>query len=222
MKDSEISRMSHVLRGRLQTALLNLQCVAVQHQADAATQELVGAVRQELLDESRLLVAAFEVLSLDIARLERVNLEFLVRQTLRVHRFRDVIVADVDWPEVIGDIRLLSLAIAHLVRNACEATPPGGRFPEIAAAVRPEERVAVLVRDWGCGFDPGGRAFSSKRSSHVATGLLTAQRIARVHGGRLSFHSSQHGTQARLTLPARPFRFTARAVRRAPRIARRA
>jgi two-component system, NtrC family, sensor histidine kinase HydH len=221
MKDSEIARMSHVLRGRLQNALLNLQCVAVQHQGDAATQELVGVVRQEILDESRLLVAAFEVLSMDIARLQRVNLGSLVRQTLRVHRLRHVIVADLDWPEIMGDIQLLSLAVAHLVRNACEATPPGGRLPEIAAAVRSKERIDVLVRDWGRGFDPHSRAFSSKRPSHVATGLLTAQRIARLHGGRLSFQSSHHGTQVRLALPARPFLFTVRAGRRAPRIASR-
>jgi len=222
MKDSEIIGMSHVLRARLQSALLNLQCVAVQHQGDAATQELVGVVRQELLDESRLLVAAFEVLSVDIARVEPINLEFLVRRTLRLNRLRHVIVADIDWPEIIGDVRLLSLAIAHLVRNACEATPPGGRLPEIAAAVRPKQRIDVLVRDWGGGFDPRSRAFSSKRSSHVATGLLTAQRIARLHGGRLSFRSSQHGTQARLALPARPFPFTLRAGRRAPRTLTRA
>ena len=222
MKDSEIARMSHLLRGRLQTALLNLQCVAVQHQGDAATQELVGVVRQELLDESRLLVAAFEVLSLDIARLERVNLGFLVRQTLRVHRLRHVIVADVDWPEIIGDFELLSLAVAHLVRNAHEATPRGGRAPEIAATVRSKQWIDVLVRDWGCGFDPRSRVFSSKRPSHVATGLLTAQRIARLHGGRLSFQSSHHGTQARLVLPARRSLFTVRAGRRAPRTASRA
>jgi len=218
MKDSEIARMSHVLRGRLQTALLNLQCVAVQHQGDTTTQELVGAVRQELLDESRLLVAAFEVLSLDIARLERVNLGFLVRQTLRVHRLRHVIVADLNWPEVMCDTRLLSRAVAHLVRNACEATPPDGRPPEIAAAVQPKKWIDVLVRDWGRGFNPRSRAFSSRRPSHVATGLLTAQRIARLHGGRLSLQSSRHGTQARLSLPTHLF--TSRAGRHAPRIVR--
>jgi|SRR5215470_17641139 len=219
MKGSEIARMSHVLRGRLQNALLNLQCIALQHQADAATQELVGVIRHELLDESRLLAVAFDVLSLDIARLQSVNLGVLVRRTLRVHQLRPVVVADDDWPEVMGDSRLLSLAIAHLIRNACEATPAGGRPPEITGAMRPKQWIDVLVRDWGSGFAPSrGRAFSSTHPNRVARGLLIVQRVARLHGGNLLLRSSGHGTQARLSLPARLF--TSRADRSIRRIAR--
>jgi two-component system, NtrC family, sensor histidine kinase HydH len=221
MKGSEIARMSHVLRGRLQNALLNLQCIALQHQADAATQELVGVVRHELLDESRLLAAAFDVLSLDIARLQSVNLGVLVRRTLRMHELRHVIIAEGAWPEVIGDARLLSLAIAHLIRNACEATPVGGRPPEIAGAMRPKQWIDLLVRDWGSGFAPSrGRAFSSTRPNRIARGLLIVQRVARLHGGCLALTSSDHGTQARLSLPTRLFTSrTGRSIRRIARTA---
>lgn len=208
-RESEISRMSHALRGGLQSALLNLQCLAVHHQADAASQQLLDVIRQELLHESRLLVAAFDVLSLDIAGVAKINLGSLVRRTLGVPDLRRAVVADVAWPDVVGDTRLLSLAIGHLARNACEATPARQRPPEIAPAVRRDGRIEIVVRDWGPGFGAvtaPGRAFSSTRPNHLATGLLTVERVARLHGGRLSFKSSDRGTEARLSLPAHPHR----------------
>ena len=222
MKGSEIARMSHMLRGRLQSAPLNLQCAAVQHQGDAATQELVGVVRQELLDESRMLVAAFEVLSRDIARLQRVNLGFLVRQALRVYRRRHVIVADLDWPEVTGDIQLLSLAVAHLVWNACEATPAGwssSRDRDCGSAQGTDRRARPRL---GSRIRPAQSSLQFQAPEPRRDGTLdgAADRpAARRSSVVQSFH---HGTQVRLALPARPFLFTLRAGRRAPRSASRA
>ncbi len=52
--------------------------------------------------------------------------------------------------------------------------------------VRADGGVDVVVRDWGGGLGalkPPVRAFSSARPDHIATGVLSAERIARLHAG---------------------------------------
>jgi signal transduction histidine kinase len=205
MNEGEIHRMSHALQGSLQSALLNLQSLALTLDADAESRDLIEVVQDELLRGARLLVATFEVLSLEIGGVATVNLGTLVRRALSAHGIRRVAVANGAWPDVIGDERLLSLAIAHLARNAREATPMRRRVPEITPAAGARGGVDLVVRDWGRGFGavkPPGRAFTSTRPNHVATGLLAIERIARLHGGSFSFTSSTRGTTVRLSLPA--------------------
>ena len=208
MREREIDRMAHVLQSSLQSALLNLQCLAETPATAAAPQEreLIELIRDELMRGSRLLVAAFDVLSLEINQVTTINLGTLVRRALAAHDIHPVVVAKGAWPIVIVDPRLLSLAIAHLARNAREATSTRRRAPEIAPEVRADGGVDVVVRDWGVGLGtlkPPGRAFSSTRPDHVATGLLRVERIARLHGGALSITSSRRGTRARLSLAAK-------------------
>jgi signal transduction histidine kinase len=215
MREREIDRMSHVLQSSLQSALLNLQCLAETPAAAAVLQEreLIELIRDELMRGSRLLVAAFDVLSLEINEVTPINLGTLVRRALEAHGIHPVVVAKGAWPIVIVDPRLLSLAIAHLARNAREATPTRRRPPEIAPEVRADGGVDVIVRDWGGGLGalkPPGRAFSSTRPDHVATGLLSVERIARLHGGALSMRSSRRGTRARLSLAAKSSAVAAR------------
>jgi signal transduction histidine kinase len=204
--ESEIARMSHVLRGSLQTTLLNVQSLAVTLD-DAETQESIRIVREELLRAGQMLLAAFEVCSLELGEVTRTNLKTLVTRALHEGDVEGVVVSPGPWPDVVGDVRLLGLAIAELARNARAATPPGKRPPEIHAASTRGGRIVALVRDWGRGFgsvEPPGRAFSSSRPGHTATGLLTVERIARLHRGSLSFETSSRGTTVSLALPLPP------------------
>ena len=207
MRGSEIDRISHVLAGSLQGALLNVQALAVTLERDAVVQESMARVREDLLHGARMLQAAFEILSLEMRTITTVDLRGLVTRTLDAHGLPHIVAAAGTWPEVTGDESLLGLAIAHLARNASTATPRGTRVPEIRAVVsRRRGDVDVIVRDWGSGFgavNPRGRAFTSRRPDHVATGLLAVARIARLHGGRLSFARSNGRTEVRLSLPGR-------------------
>jgi len=212
--DSEIARMSHVLRGSLQTTLLNVQSLAVTLGGAAEAQDSIRIIREELLGAGRMLLAAFEVCSLELGDVSRANLGTLVTRALQEGDVEGVVISPGPWPDVVGDVRLLGVAIAHLARNARAATPPGKRPPEIHAASTRSGRTAVVVRDWGRGFgaaEPPGRAFSSSRPGHAATGLLAVERIARLHRGSLSFETSSRGTTVSLTLPAPPRTRAARA-----------
>jgi signal transduction histidine kinase len=204
--ESEIARMSHVLRGSLQTTLLNVQSLAVTLDGDAETQASIRLIREELLRAGQMLLAAFEVCSLELGDITRTNLKTLVTRALHEGDVEGVVVSPGPWPDVVGDVRLLGLAIAELARNARAATPLGQRPPEIHAASTRGGRIVALVRDWGRGFgsEPPGRAFGSSRPGHTATGLLAVERIARLHRGSLSFETSSRGTTVSLALPAPP------------------
>ncbi|HET6373190.1 MAG TPA: hypothetical protein VFG76_07775, partial [Candidatus Polarisedimenticolia bacterium] len=115
MRMSEIDRMSHVLQGCLQSALLNLQSLAEDAGAEGSSRdrEPIELIRDQLLRSSRLLAAAFEVLSLEISDVARVDLGRLVRGALDAHGIEGVAVATHAWPHVVVDRNLLPLAVAH-------------------------------------------------------------------------------------------------------------
>src|SRR5256885_5545482 len=109
--ESEIARMSHVLRGSLQTSLLNVQSLAVTVARDAEAQESIRIIREELLRAGRMLLAAFEVYSLELGDVTRTNLKTLVTRALDQDGVDGVVLFEDPWPAVGGDVRLLGLAI---------------------------------------------------------------------------------------------------------------
>jgi signal transduction histidine kinase len=162
----------------------------------------VSAIQQELSRLTRMLPAAFDVLSLERGQAARVSLRALVDRALVEHRLTAVQVQDGAWPEVDGDADRLVLAIAHLVRNALAASRAAGRThqpPRVAVDTGEPGHVTLVVRDWGAGFkntNPRGLV------RLAGVGLLMVERVARLHGGRVSFASPGDGAEVRLTLPA--------------------
>jgi signal transduction histidine kinase len=162
----------------------------------------VATIQGELARLGRMLPAAFEVLSLERGPLARVSLRALVDRALVEHRLPAIQVQNGPWPEVDGDADLLTLAIGHLVRNAVAATRAAGsngRPPEVAVDSGEPGSVSLIVRDWGAGL-PSTNPKVLIRLAGV--GLLTVERVARLHGGRVSFASPGQGAEVRLTLPA--------------------
>src|SRR2546425_663541 len=97
--ESEIARMSHVLRGSLQTTLLNVQSLAVTAHEDAETRESVRIVREELLRAGRMLLVAFEVCSLELGDVTRTNLRTLVKRALHEDGIEGVVLSPAPWPD---------------------------------------------------------------------------------------------------------------------------
>jgi C4-dicarboxylate-specific signal transduction histidine kinase len=88
-----------------------------------------------------------------------------------------------------------------------EASADGRRSPRVSAAVEGRE-VQVRVQDWGPGLratDPKLviRPWHSSKPGHRGLGLVTAERVARLHGGALRFATSPDGALVTLVLPAR-------------------
>jgi signal transduction histidine kinase len=107
--------------------------------------------------------------------------------------------------EVVIDPEQLRQALDNLLRNAVEATPPGGT---VSLAGRVTSRELFLeVRDTGSGIarDDLPRIFdlyfTTKRDG-TGVGLAVTQQIVAAHGGRIDVDSSPgHGTLMRVVIP---------------------
>lgn len=113
-----------------------------------------------------------------------------------------------DLPLIQGDVSALSSALANVLRNALEASPPGGPV-EVRVRARDEgRRVEFCVLDFGPGialsdqpfvFEPG----FSRKPSGSGLGLSVARAVVLGHGGRLRLASAPGGpTKVTIELPA--------------------
>ncbi len=205
MTPPELESIDHVIRGSLNTALLNLQLVAPALGNDRDALALLEKARGELRRLAEVLIpAALDIVALEVRQLQRVPLRLLVQRALTRARLTGVTLHDGSWPSVIADPELLEIAVAHLARNAVAATAAGATSPEISTEAR-GDTVDVLVRDCGAGVAvPQGRGGHPVRAGHLG-GLVAVSRIARLHGGTVSVEPRPGGGSiARLSLPANP------------------
>jgi signal transduction histidine kinase len=202
----DLARLLHDLRGPLNSLTMHTEVLARSAGADRMAEDSARTVRDQLGRLSAMLTDAFALAALELGRVEPVALGAVV-EAARAEAGGPVDVAPGDWPAVAGDAALLTLALGHLLRNAVEASGNGRRSPLVSAAVEGGE-VQVCVQDWGPGLratDPKLviRPWRSSKPGHQGLGLVTVERVARLHGGALRFATSPNGALVTLALPAR-------------------
>lgn len=197
----DLDRLLHDLRGPLNALTMHLEVLKRLSRGDPAALQSLEAIQQEALRLAMLLPAAFSVMALEPAPPTRLDLGVLVRRAVEAEGAGRVSVAEGPWPEILGDEHLLVPAVAHLVRNALTATEaagPGRRLPHVGFRPGEAGRVVLSVRDWGTGLrttNPRAliRLALSPKSGRPTLGLVTAERVARLHGGTLTFDSPPGG-----------------------------
>jgi signal transduction histidine kinase len=197
----DLDRLLHDLRGPLNALTMHLEVLKRLSHSDAATLQSLEAMQQEASRLALLLPAAFSVIALELASPTRLDLGVLARRVVEAEAAGRVSVAEGPWPAIIGDEHLLVPAVAHLVRNALAATEaagPGRRRPQVSFRTVQAGRVALVVRDWGPGLrttNPRAmiRLAVSPENGRPTLGLVTAERIARLHGGTLAFDNPPGG-----------------------------
>jgi signal transduction histidine kinase len=185
----DLERLLHDLRGPLNALTMHAEVLKRAVSDDPIAALSVRTVQHETERLADMLVAAMSV----------------VAHALAEHGVKDVTVTEGSWPDVAGDSRLLELAVAHLIANAVEATEAAGPEtprPEVSAEAR-EGMAWLVVRDHGIGLRSTNpkvliRLRGSKKVGHPGLGLVTVERIARLHGGSVRFESP--GTGARVLL----------------------
>ncbi|MBI3635726.1 MAG: response regulator [Candidatus Rokubacteria bacterium] len=123
-------------------------------------------------------------------------------------------------PPVAGDPNGLREALAHVIVNAAEATPVGGK---VTVAVRAENGDAtVVITDHGEGMSPDIQArafepFFTTRPQATGLGLCLTHAVVARHGGNIEIESEGgKGTTVTLRLPAQTAHRTRGAAAPAP------
>jgi signal transduction histidine kinase len=147
-------------------------------------------------------------------RLRRLDLGRLVRRVVsqfdlpgEENRVAVLIQAGVT---VRADGPLLRAAVADVVRNALDYSPP-----DAPVSVRVQDRsgwVRIAVRDRGPGvpaderptvFEPFVRGRGAPRRGGTGLGLFIARRVVEAHGGEIWLESDGHGTTVLIELPSK-------------------
>src|SRR6218665_2441567 len=151
---------------------------------------------------------------LAFAREQPVSREPVAAQEL-LHEARGLLTADAAARQVDGDVEadaavleadgsLLTAAVVNLVKNAVQASPPGGR---VQVTGRNGDRdYTIRVQDTGAGIPEAAREgifepFFTTREKGTGLGLPLSRKIARAHGGDLRLVPSPGCTTVDLTLP---------------------
>ena len=167
----------------------------------------VTAIVQSLLDKTRRPPLELTAVAPGAA-LER--LAELVRPTLVPARIELSVAVEPGLPCLAADPAQLEQALLHLVTNAIDAMPEGGRL-ELAAR-RDRKDVVLTVADTGAGIpaEDLARVFeplytTKPRGRGTGLGLPIVREIVAAHGGTVSLESQPgRGTTALVRVPAAP------------------
>ncbi len=156
-------------------------------------QAAVGMLEEEVIRLEDIVKDLLDVVRPLEVRPRPVQLGELVRRALgQLHgppdapTLRFVVDEEPETPSLEGDETLLQLAVTHLVRNAVQASPTGGR---VRMAVTPSEAgVSLVVEDEGPGIpdvDPRRifEPFFLTRANGRGLGLAIVRRVVLAHGG---------------------------------------
>ena len=203
---AELARILHDLRGPLNSAVMHLEILKRTVAGDATADETLRSVLQQLARLSDMLPAALGVAALEPEPARVHDLRALVERARDARGWTTVTLTEGPWPRVKGDAMLLVRAIGELMANAVEATPAGAPPPEVTATAADGEAV-LAVRDHGSGLRTTNpklliRLLHSTKPGHRGVGLVTVERVARLHGGTIEFDALGDGTRVRLRLPA--------------------
>ena len=207
--------VSHDLRGPLRAIdgfshLLQLEHA---HGLDDAGSDLLTQIRAHaqrmgvIIDD---LLALAKVGRGELHR-EPINLTRIARRIVNTLRLREPErTVDVQVPDdlsVVGDGRLVTIALENLLGNAWKFTSKRSRA-EIA--IVPESDGVIAVRDNGAGFDmsysahlfePFQRLHSNDDFEGTGIGLAIVRRVVERHGGRVWAHGMvDQGATVRFTL----------------------
>lgn len=201
---ADLGRLLHDLRGPLNSLTMHVEVLKRTVREDPAAEDSLRTVLEQLGRLSEMLPAALYVASLELGTTGPVDLG-AVAAAARETAGGPVDLAGGPWPSIVGDAGLLTEALGQLFRNAVEATAGRARAPVASASVD-GSTTRVTVRDWGPGMRttnarPPIRLLVSTKPGHRGLGLVTVERIARLHGGTISFASPGEGVAVTLSLP---------------------
>jgi PAS domain S-box-containing protein len=224
MKSEFVSRVSHEIRGPMNSVLMQLQVIldglagAVTDKQQEILQRASEKIRNlahmatELLDLSRIEsgLISQEMEAVDLSRLLRDQIEF---QRPRAESASIRLELDIPdrLPAVTGHYRNLEEVFSNLIGNAIKYTPAGGRIT-VTTSSGPET-LTVSVTDTGIGIAEEDQTQLFQRFYRVRNeqtryiqgtglGLSLVKKIIESHNGSVAVESqSGHGATFSVSLP---------------------
>ena len=217
-----VSDVSHELRTPLTTIRMGAELLhSASADFDPASRRATELLREqserfEYLLNDLLEISRYDAgtVKLDTAEVDLGSVVRRVIQSLEPAAIAHSVKVDLFMPEPIGkvdcDVRRVERIIRNLVSNAIEH---GERQPVMVCLASDEDALALCVRDWGAGLNPGEaalvfnrfwRADPSRQRTLGGNGLGLAISLedARLHGGWLEADGAPGaGSNFRLLLP---------------------
>ncbi|WP_205525456.1 ATP-binding protein [Pyxidicoccus trucidator] len=204
--------VAHEVRNPLGAVLNAVAVLRREAHLGPTGQAAVGMLEEEVIRLEDIVKDLLDVVRPLEPRPRPVQLGELVRRALgQLHgppdapTLRFVVDEAPDMPDLEGDETLLQLAVTHLVRNAVQASPTGGK---VRMSVAPSERgVCLVVEDEGPGIpdvDPRRvfEPFFLTRANGRGLGLAIVRRVVLAHGGTVrAMARPEGGARFELQLP---------------------
>jgi two-component system sensor histidine kinase MprB len=205
-----VADASHELRTPLTSLRTNIEVLAGKGElADEERERLLNDVVEQLGEMTTLITELIELARLGRppAEPEDVRLDLLAADAVdRAARDRPSVEFEPDLHEsvVLGEAAAIERAVANLLDNAAEWSPPGGKV-EVRV-----ENGEVTVRDHGPGIDEADlpyvfdrfyRATTARGMPGSGLGLAIVRQVAEAHGGTVAAERAEGGgTRMRLKL----------------------
>jgi signal transduction histidine kinase len=194
--------VAHEIRNPLNSMTLQLAALRVRvgDAMPAHVDRTLAALDLAIEDLDRIVALLLDYLRPAPLALEDTDLNALLREVLAPLRpdaearaVRIDLALARDLPPVRLDRTAIGQALTSLVRNALEATPPGGVVA--LESVEAGDAVRVRVADTGEGIEPERREeifqlFRTTKKGGRGVGLSMAERLAGLHGGSIALEPS--------------------------------
>ncbi|MDH5491723.1 MAG: ATP-binding protein [Myxococcales bacterium] len=206
--------LAHEIRNPLGSISGSVQLVSGAAGLDAQDRRLLEIVVSEVDRLDDLVETMLQVGRPRELRVRAFDLSAMVSETLEMARRSNVPGADIRFefePPAAelpsrGDPDLLRQVLWNLLKNAAQASPPGGRV-QVSATLRAEGGFRLEIADEGPGIPEHERervfdVFRSGRKHGVGLGLALVRQIVEAHGGRIEIaRAAGGGAVFRIDLP---------------------
>ena len=203
-----LSRISHEIRNPVTLINSSMQLIEAEH-PEVSSFDLWNDMKKDMLFLRRLLDELSGYNNGEKIRPETLDLSAFLREIASNARFLSP-APDIrfssripkELPVINGDPVKLRQAITNLLRNAFEA----GATEVLLSCFLDKEEIVIQVTDNGVGISPEIQdeiftPFVTHKKNGTGLGLPLVQRVARAHGGDITYSSGKEGTTFSLRLP---------------------
>jgi signal transduction histidine kinase/DNA-binding response OmpR family regulator len=204
------AQMVHKIRNPI-TSIGGIARVLAKKTKDEGLNVYVEVMERETSKLEATLEDMFDFVSPMELEKEPAEILSLVRKSLHLLQSeiaKQNILVEIEAPEpgclLDGDKNKLQKLLVHLLKNAVEAMPNGGRLSVRIDSEQDEVRVAIINTGMGITDEQANRArepFFTTKTFGTGMGLAMVDRIVSAHGGSFTLQKTDAGTEVIVRLP---------------------